>query len=278
MGIVFSGGRRECRFHRLASVSIAATRGIMKLGRPDLFVAVAPGPCAPATSGDITLALLGGFDLRVHAQSVPLPKRAQRLLAFLALHSQPLSRGYVAGSLWIDVSEGHAYGNLRSALWKLGHVGCPLTMVAAGRISLRPEVSVDLHRSVHFAKRLLHDARGVATTELDESLLSQDLLPDWYEDWVLEKREQYRQLRLHALELVCERLITLGSFGHAVQAGLAAVAGEPLRESAQRILITAYLAEQNVCEARRQYRLYRSLLCRELGEEPSPQMRELVYG
>ena len=65
-------------------------------------------------------------------------------------------------------------------------------------------------------------------------------------------------------------------FGSAVQAGLAAVAGEPLRESAHRILIEAYLAEGNVAEAIRQYASYRHTLYDELGVEPSPAMSSLM--
>jgi DNA-binding SARP family transcriptional activator len=224
------------------------------------------------------LALLGGFDLQVDGRSVPLPRRAQRLLVFLALHTRPLDRAYVADCLWLDASEGHAHGNLRSALWTLSHVGCPLVALTAGRLCLDPGVTVDFRQSLAFADRLLENGAVLGGTELDGSLLAEDVLPDWCEEWVLDERERYRQLRLHALELLCERLIGLTKFGHAVQAGLAAVAAEPLRESAQRVLIRAYLAEGNVCEAHRQYARYRSLLDRELSQEPTLEMQALVNG
>ena len=58
--------------------------------------------------------------------------------------------------------------------------------------------------------------------------------------------------------------------------GLAAVAGEPLRESAHRTLIRAHLAEGNPGEAVRQYHLYRRLLVGELALEPSAAIRGLV--
>ena len=90
------------------------------------------------------------------------------------------------------------------------------------------------------------------------------------------ERERFRQLRLHALEALCRRLTQAGRFGAAVQAGLAAVAGEPLRESAHRTLIQAHLAEGNPGEAVRQYHLYRRLLAGEFAIEPSAAIRELV--
>ncbi len=61
-------------------------------------------------------------------------------------------------------------------------------------------------------------------------------------------------------------------------AGLAAVAGEPLRESAHRALISAYLAEGNPGEAVRQYRRYCAILHKELRLEPSAQMTALLSG
>ena len=58
--------------------------------------------------------------------------------------------------------------------------------------------------------------------------------------------------------------------------GLPPVSAEPLRESAQRVLVKAYLAEGNTCDAVRQYGRYRSLLRDELGREPSSRIKGLV--
>lgn len=135
---------------------------------------------------------------------------------------------------------------------------------------------MDVHRSASLASDLAVREAQPAVAGLPEAHLSEDVLPDWGEDWVVEARERHRQLRLHALELLCDRLIHSGSYSRAVQAGLAAVAGEPLRESAQRALITAYLAEGNVSEARRQYCLYQAVLEESLGLQPSAAVARLV--
>jgi DNA-binding SARP family transcriptional activator len=89
------------------------------------------------------------------------------------------------------------------------------------------------------------------------------------------ERERFRQLRLHALEALCEQLTLDGRFGQAVDAGLAAVAAEPLRESAHRVVISAYLAEGNKVEAVRQFKFYQQLARQELDVQPSALMRDL---
>jgi DNA-binding SARP family transcriptional activator len=111
---------------------------------------------------------------------------------------------------------------------------------------------------------------------LPDDALRGDLLPGWYDDWVLLERERLRQLRMHALEAVARRLGEAGRYGDALQAAYAAMRAEPLRESAHRIVIRLHLAEGNVCEARRAYEQFRVLLADELGVQPSEQMARLV--
>ncbi len=75
---------------------------------------------------------------------------------------------------------------------------------------------------------------------------------------------------------MCERLTTARRYGEAVEAGLAAVRAEPLRESAHQVLVKVHLAEGNRFEATRQYQNRRRLLQSELGLEPSPGLTELL--
>ena len=227
----------------------------------------------------VHLSLLGGFRLRVDAEAVPLPMNAQRLVCFLALHDQPLLRTFVGGSLWGESTDLLAGGSLRSALWRLRRATYPVVALTSDHIALSPTVAVDLRESKALAHRVLdpsHDLDDVA--EVNEDVLSVDLLPDWTDDWVLLERESYHQLRLRALEALCLRLSAKGRFGQAVQAGLAAVSGEPLRESARRALIEAHLAERNTAAALREYDAFRQLLHDELGLDPSENLQAFVAG
>jgi DNA-binding SARP family transcriptional activator len=224
------------------------------------------------------IALLNSFELLWEGEDVPLPMPAQRLLAFLALQDRPVARTYAAGTLWFDSTEDHALGSLRSALWQLRQHGYQLVEAASHQLRLAPGVSVDLHEAVALARSLLATSAEVKDVDLDQPELSGDLLPDWYDDWVLIEREQFHELRVRALESLCAQLTEAGKFGKAMEAGLAAVKGEPLRESAHRGLIKVHLAEGNGAEALRRYRLYRRLVQERFGIEPSGQMEDLVGG
>jgi DNA-binding SARP family transcriptional activator len=224
---------------------------------------------------DRQLQLLDGFELRCRDEVVALPMTAQRLLVLLALHDRPMTRSHVAGTLWLDTTDEHAGASLRSALWRLRRPGHQLVEVSPNHLRLASDVTVDYREVTTRARRLLV---GNAPREPvpDAAELAGDLLPDWWEDWILLERERFRQLRLHALETLCARLAATGRFAAAVEAGLSAVACEPLRESAHRLLIQVHLAEGNRAEALRQYQEYARLLYDELGLRPADAIRALV--
>lgn len=223
------------------------------------------------------LNLLGGFILTSFGEPVVLPISAQRLLAFLALHLRPLQRPYVAGALWPERSRDRAGASLRSALWRVRSAGLARTVQAtSSHLSVTDQLSVDARDVLATVRRLQESTAGQSPEDLDLYLLTGELLPDWYDDWVIIERERLRQLRLRGLETACGLLRDLGHYDRAVEAGLAAVRDEPLRESAHRAVISVYLAEGNYSEAIRQYRWYQQFLRQELGIRPSPKMAALV--
>jgi SARP family transcriptional regulator, regulator of embCAB operon len=231
--------------------------------------------------GRFAVRVLGGFALSRDGDALRIPRAPQRVLAFLALQGGMVNRAAVAGRLWPDASESHAYSNLRSVLTRLH--GTARKAVATGKLELglAEDVLVDLRHSAGLARRLLDPTVTPDRSELGMAAipaLSADLLPDWYDDWVLVEGEDWRQLRLHALEALAGRLIALGRCGEAAGAAGAAVRAEPLRESARAALIQAHLAEGNQSEAVREYVRYRALLDAELGLAPTARLRELVQG
>jgi len=135
---------------------------------------------------------------------------------------------------------------------------------------------VDVRDLTDWARRVQDPGSVLDDVEVPDCSVRGELLPGWFDDWVLLERERLRQLRMHALELVAERLSDAGRHGDALQAAYAAVHAEPLRESAHRHLITAHLAAGNRAEAVLAYRRLSDLLDSELGIGPSPETAHLL--
>jgi DNA-binding SARP family transcriptional activator len=227
---------------------------------------------------DPSVNLLQRFELRSSGCTLVLPLVAQRLVAFLALSDRPQPRTQVAGMLWPDANEQHASANLRSSIWRVGRSGVPLVSIGDHSLSLHPGVRVDLWDAYAKAALLFDPSGSVTALPNHVPLFSEDLLPDWYEDWIVAEREHFRQVRLHALEALCDRLTNAGRVLQAIEVGLAAVAADPLRESAHRALIRAHLKEGNRSEAIRQYQLCSRLLDDELGVQPSATLVRVIGG
>lgn len=227
---------------------------------------------------DIRLTLMDGFELRCDGERVVVPPSAQRLIAYLALRNRPLLRVHVAGTLWIDSSEERSCANLRTALWRLRGQARAVVGADASHTWLSRTVNVDVREVFMLARGLVGEQAEDPTQPVQQSLLAGDLLPDWYDEWVLPERDRLRELRVHALEELARRATVDGHCGAAIDYALAAIQADPWRESAHRALIRAHIAEHNHSAAVRQYREYCRRVKDELGIEPSSQLRELVAG
>ncbi|MGE3621290.1 MAG: BTAD domain-containing putative transcriptional regulator [Acidimicrobiia bacterium] len=222
------------------------------------------------------LYLMGGFELRDRDGTlVDLPAASQRVLAFLALQERQVSRSILAGTLWPETNESRAGANLRSALWRLRQPGTELVRTTSTHLSLEADVWVDVRESALAARALIEGSGDGAATP-DHRQFGGELLPDLWDAWLVVERERLRQLHLHALEQLSEVLAGRGRHAQSVLAAMAAVEMDPLRESANRVLIQAYLAEGNRVEAIRRFDAYRTILHDELRLLPSAELIRLV--
>lgn len=230
---------------------------------------------------DCSIRLLDRFGFTAACCEPRLGSGGQRLLALLALRQHGMDRRLIARELYPDVASQRAARILRTALWRLQRCCPAVVKVTPAEVRLAPEVTIDLHAAVHTAELLLDPSVRMSASDLGAAIrarLTVDLLPDWPDEWLVLERERFRLLRLDALEALCGRLTAIGWYGAAIDAGLAAVAADPLRESAHCLLIKAHLAEGNLCEARRQVQRCHRLMRGELGLDPSADLLELLPG
>lgn len=224
----------------------------------------------------ITMRVLGGFRLTSDRGEVVLQKACQRLLGLLALQGE-MSRAGAAAALWPDSGEERAGAALRTAVWRVDTgvrpLRSPVVHAMGAGLLLDPGVVVDLH----VLRGLLHGERTADLLGVGAlSSRSCELLPDWDEEWVVLERERVHQMRLHLLERLAVQLLSAGQHGAALDAALACVAIDPLRESAHRTVIAIHLEEGNLAEARHASARCVSVLTENLGVGPSEETMALL--
>jgi DNA-binding SARP family transcriptional activator len=226
------------------------------------------------------LTLLERFRLMSDDVEVPVTVRGRRLVALVALRG-PVPRSLAGGLLWPEVPEERARGSVRAAVCGLQRTVPHLLQATGYDLRLAPGVEVDVTwlRDVTRAALRLQPGDPVDPAALELApggRLAGDLLPGWYDDWVVVESEQLHQLRLHALDVLVQRLVEAGRYPVAIELAMAAVAADPLRESAHRTLMQVHLAEGNAAEALRQFERFRQTLRAAMGLEPGRRMLDLV--
>jgi DNA-binding SARP family transcriptional activator len=234
---------------------------------------------------DLRLHLLGDWLLTAAdgasetVEQIELPAGPQHLIALLALNGR-CARTHAAATLWPDCTDGVAAARLRAVLWRLRHrhVGVPpLLEIGETSLALTAEVFVDVDTFRSSAELLIRDSD---CDEIEDAALavlhSSELLPGWYDDWVLAARERLQYLRLGALDALATRRRRQRRTHEALQAARAAISIEPLHESAHRTIVQTHLDNGDVVEAIKHYQRFQAMLDRELGLPPSDLFRDVV--
>ncbi|GAA0460598.1 hypothetical protein Ade02nite_14910 [Paractinoplanes deccanensis] len=224
-----------------------------------------------ARAPGVRLRLLGRFAMTVDGSPVTVSRTGQRVLTRVALNDGTEDRAMLARSLWPGHTCSRAQANLRGAVWRLPSVLHKRLVLDAGTLAFGGEWDVDLQ----VVERLAGPASPPGPLPA-ATLFRYDLLPDWDEPWLLVHRERYRQLRLHALEDLARRHLAAGDPFQAIDCALLAICSEPLRESAQWLLVRGHLAAGNRAAARSCYEQFRRRLADELGVPPGPEFAALV--
>lgn len=212
--------------------------------------------------------------------------RLQSLLAYLVLNGGAAqSREQLAFLLWPESSESQARTNLRQLLHHLRRAlpeECSLLSADNRTVQWRREAcTVDV---VEFDEAMERAAtaekRGDAIAEssaLIEAvrLYQDDLVRGLYDEWLLPRREHYKQRMSYALRRLALLLEERGDFAGGIQYAERLVAQDPLRETHHQLLIRLHRDNNDRASALRAYHQCMRVLRRELGVEPSAATREM---
>src|SRR5918997_218826 len=238
----------------------------------------------------LEIRLLGGFETRVGAQTVPSTvwrqRRAAAIVKLLALEAgHRLHREQLLDTLWPDLDPDSAANNLRGALHhaRLGleRAGAPPGVFLARDgdqlvLGPRDQLVVDVESFGDAVNRAWHSA-DPAIAERAAELYAGDLLPDDpYEEWAAARREGLRSSYLTVLTRLAGLHEERGELPHAIAVHERILQTDPLDEAAHAGLMRLHAQMGNPHLALAHYARLQSLLDRELGTPPEPATQALA--
>lgn len=239
--------------------------------------------------GRLAFSLLGIPALVVTGRGpTPLSSASWPIIGFLLTRPGTIaSRSRLAGALWPDQSETSARRCLATALWRfktaLDGRRCPVS-ADGEHVGLKLDAAtwVDT-RAFESRVRPIVDRSGAwrdgslrARLWRAVRLYRGDFLAGHEQEWVAPERERLRCLYLDSLYALAHADAAAGDWVSVVSVARRLCAAEPLREDAQRLLMTAYAQAGNRALAIRQYHRLIETLQIELGVDPMPETAALA--
>ncbi|MFI7482529.1 BTAD domain-containing putative transcriptional regulator [Kocuria sp. M1R5S2] len=223
----------------------------------------------------IKLRLLGNVEVELDGTVLALGHRQQRLLAALAVLG-PRPRRFLGELLWPDRTAQRAMGSLRTTVFNLSRQVPGAVGARGNNIALTEAVAVDLHELRESLQRAAATSDAVTEDPWFLAPGGAQLLPGWYDGWVMAEQDRLRTLYVNAVEHLARLSLEEGDFYRAHMLADNVRAVDPLRESAVRVSIEADLGLGNNAPALQTFRSFCTTMADELGAPPSRQITELM--
>lgn len=219
----------------------------------------------------LEIRLLGRYDVRLDGSPIRIRSRpARTLLAYLVLTlgtHHPRER--LAGLLWPDSTEANARKNLRQALWRLRKAIGEDYLVADAE-SAAFNSSADFWLDVAAL-----ESPGEQDLEAAVATYEGELLPAFYEDWVLLERDRLAAVYERRMERLVTDLLRQERWAEARERAERWIAQGQIPEAAYRALMVAHAASGELPKVEAAYQRCTEALQQELGVEPSAETQHL---
>jgi len=205
-------------------------------------------------------------------------RNAQSLFAYLILNAgKAHRRERLAGLLWPDSSEENARSNLRHELWRLRK-----TIETGEEIFFRID---DLTITFQPESKYSLDVQQLEGLPLEDSkaedlskalsVYQGDLLPGFYEEWVVVERARLLALFEAKMARLLEDLQQVGRWHEVVDWAIRWITMGQWPEAAYRALIIAYASTGDLSKAASTYDHFTLGLQKDLGIKPSEQTQAI---
>jgi DNA-binding SARP family transcriptional activator/pimeloyl-ACP methyl ester carboxylesterase len=231
------------------------------------------------STGMARLSLLGPFSIERDGPVTLRNKKAQALVAFLAMTPGVAHvRERLATLLWPDSNEGAARQSLRQCVSTLRRdlpdlplsadhdllgfdVGAVKTDVAEFNVALAAPSPANLRRAAALYRGPLLEGLNARS--------------DLFEEWLLGERVRLRAAATSAFHRLLQELWRVGEREEAIALALRLLAIDPLQEDVDRALMRLYFEEGQTALALRQYKRCEAILRKELSVEPDGETKAL---
>jgi DNA-binding SARP family transcriptional activator len=160
----------------------------------------------------LQLRLLGQFDVRLDGRRILISSRAgQSLLAYLVMTAGTSHRREkLAGILWPDSSDENARRNLRQELWRIRKAISSTGMNGLNDYLPADEYTITFNAETDYwldVAMLQHTPADLQALTASLSLYQGELLPGFYDDWVVPERERIQTLFESRMEQLIDKLV-----------------------------------------------------------------------
>jgi SARP family transcriptional regulator, regulator of embCAB operon len=206
---------------------------------------------------------------------LPVSSRQQRVISALAIQG-PRDRRYLSGLLWPNSPDALAMESLRASVHLIKHQAPELLVVRGPLLSLASGVGVDFQKHLENLRNCERLGSDCVHNDCLSHLRHDDLLPGWYDDWVIFEQHRLRGVLLRALLAHARHWLERGLAEKAVEAAERALEIEPLNETFVGLVIHGELNMGNRAKAVVSFENFRARLAEELCVQPSEQLTRLV--
>ena len=233
----------------------------------------------------VTIGLLGPFEVkRGDGQPLRLPKKAQALLAYLAMQrGRPVSREQLAALLWGNSATEQARQSLRQCLTALrnalGAEACEPLVADTAWVLLTPSDSWAIDAAAFEAacqSKTVADLERASVLFRDELLAGLHIAVEPFNDWLTLERQRLTSLHLDLLQRLAQARAEAGDSEGAIAAARQLNALDALREDGHRLLMRLLAASGHRSAALKQYDRCIQILRDELGIAPDSDTKQLA--
>lgn len=219
----------------------------------------------------LEIRLLGQYEVRLDGKPVDIPSRPAKLLfAYLVLTAgtrHPRER--LAGLLWPESDENNARKNLRQALWRLRKaIGDTFLLIDNTSVALDDgsDYWLDTTLMANIGDKGLTTAAAAYKGEL---------LPGFYEDWVLLERERLQAAHERIMQRLLDTLVGEERWLDVLEWAEQWIALGQVPEPAFRALMVAHAAQGDLSATAAAYERCATALKLDIGVDPSDETRTL---